>query len=180
MCLQNVARVYRWNPAMRRANLTFTASSMGLTSFREGLDGTDDSNLGTAGGHVIYVSARNTRVIAAIDVGLLGNGPANNGVMVLLGTIPSPTYPGGPGISNDGGLAMLRTASGTPFQNLYVPNINATLLHVVNANPVPGTITGGWPYPDFGCSGLTARVISESLAGGVGVGKDTEGHLGSE
>ena len=154
MCLQNVARVYRWNPATRLADLTFTASSMGLTSFREGLDGTDDSNLGT--GHIIYVSARNTRVIAVIDVGSAGNGPTNNGVMQLLGTIPSPTYAGGPGISNDGGVAVLRTISGTPTLNLYVPNINATLLHVVDADPAAqGAIVGGWIYPDFGCSGLT-------------------------
>jgi len=154
MCLQNVARVYRWNPSTRVANLTLTAQSMGLTSFRDGLDGTDQSNLGT--GHMIYVAARNNRVITVIDVGAAGNGPGNNGLMQLLGTITDPTYPGGPGISNNGGMAVLRTIGRSPFQNLYCANINATLLHVVDADPAAqGAIVGGWIYPDFGCSGLT-------------------------
>jgi len=78
-------------------------------------------------------------------------------------------------------MGVLRTVSGNPFQNLYCANINAWLLHVVNANPAAaGQVVGGWEYPDFGCSALTARVISESLAGGVGVGKDAEGHVQTE
>jgi hypothetical protein len=166
MCNQNQDKIVRWNTASRLADgfVTFTASPF-FRQCRDGLEGSDDSNLGS--GSVIWVAARENRTIVLVDVGTNANGP-NAGAtlqdrLVNLGEMDDPTFQGGVGDSNTGGLAVLPqdpgALRGAPFFNLYVGNINTNLTDVVESedlNPSGGTVIGGWVTPDFGLSGYTA------------------------
>jgi hypothetical protein len=134
---------------------------------------------------VIWVAARENRTIVLVDVGTSGNGPNAGATLqdrcVNLGEMDDPTFNGGAGTSNTGGLAILPqdpgAFRGAPFYNLYVGNINANLTDVVESedlNPNGGTVIGGWLAPDFGISGYTATFIAppEALQS-AGAGRGT-------
>jgi hypothetical protein len=171
MCNQNTDKIVRWNTVTRRGDgfVTFTASPF-FRECRDGLEGSDDSNLGSSS--VIWVAARENRTIVLVDVGTAGDGAVAGATLqdrlVVLGEMKDPTFNGGAGTSNTGGLAVLPqdpgAFRGAPFFNLYVGNINANLTDVVEseditaypAGPNTGTVIGGWLAPDFGISGYTA------------------------
>lgn len=161
-CNQIADKIVRFNTATRAgdAQINFLASPFSRQC-RDGLDGTDASDLGS--GSVLYVAARENRVIVLVDVGSAGNGPAGNGVFVNLGEFSDPTYDDDGGIANTGGLAILPRAgaveTGPSVLNVYVGNLNANLTDVVEfSESLRGpslTVVGGWRQLDFGASALT-------------------------
>jgi len=174
MCNQNQDKIARWNRVLRRADavIDFGASPF-FRECRDGLEGTDNGELGS--GSIIWVAARENHTIVLVDVGTNADGP-NAGATLqdrleVLGEMDDPTFNGGAGTSNTGGLAILPqdpgNLRGAPFFNLYVGNINANLTDVVEAyDIVPhmvvptgggGDVIGGWQAPDFGISGYTAN-----------------------
>jgi hypothetical protein len=151
MCNQIADKIVRWNTATRFADafIDFTAAPFNHQC-RDGLEGTDQASIGS--GSVLYVAAREDRLIVVVDVGTAGHGPDNDGVFTRLTEFDDPTALSASTIANTGGIALLGCRA-------YLGDISGIVTTVVDDCGGGPASVAGFRAADFGASGLTGFFV---------------------